>query len=112
MKSTESNSKKNLIVHYLKETTIHYNIITNGIIADSISALRDYGITGLRHYGIMALRHYGITALRHYGITAHSNYGKKYGNAVTVLICKINSTTNYTSVPAIVSIFCNKSFYS
>src|SRR5260364_204182 len=70
MKSTESISKKNLIVHYLKETTIQYSILTNGIIADSISALRDYGTTGLRHYGITALRHYGISALRHYGFTA------------------------------------------
>ncbi|RIB21416.1 hypothetical protein C2G38_2078374 [Gigaspora rosea] len=41
---------------------MQYRILINSIIADSISALR--------HYGIMALRHYGITALRHYGITA------------------------------------------
>ena len=72
--------EKYLIVNYLKETIMQYSILTNGIIADSISALR----------------HYGITALQHYGFMAYSNYSKKYGNAITVLICKINSTTNYT----------------
>src|SRR5260363_375143 len=70
MRSIESISKKNLIVHYLKETTIQYSILTNSIIADSISALRDYGITGLWDYGFTALRLYGFTAFRHFGITA------------------------------------------
>ncbi|RIB29735.1 hypothetical protein C2G38_969486 [Gigaspora rosea] len=52
------------------------------------------------HYGITALRHYGITAaLRHCGITAQNNYGKNYGNAVAILICQINSTTNYSAGP-------------
>ena len=43
---------------------MQYSILTNGIIADSISALRNYGFMALRFYGITALRHYGSQQLR------------------------------------------------